>query len=277
MNYISVSETAKRWNITERAVRNYLVEGRIPGAFMTGKTWVVPDEAKKPDRKPRARTMPMFLSERLKYEKKNRITGGIYETFQIKTAYHSNHIAGNPLSLEDVTGIITKNCVSGENLDIDDILLILNHYRAMNHMIDSIDKPVSESFIDRLYHLMSAGIRNKKGVQEFPDKTESRPLSDILREYNDSERVSFEDILGLHSDLMKAGPCKNYNGQIARLILFKECIKNKFIPFVMDDELKLSYYRGIREWDHEQWYLTDTCRIAQDRMTEILNEYDILL
>ncbi|MCR4739726.1 MAG: cell filamentation protein Fic [Lachnospiraceae bacterium] len=277
MDYISAAETAKKWNITERAVRNYLMEGRVPGAFMAGKTWVVPVDAEKPDRKPRARSLPMFLADRLKYEKKHRISGGIYEIFQIRTAYFSNHMEGNRLSLENVADMISKNRISGENLSIDDVQEILNHYRAFNYIIDTIEKPVTEGYIEKLNHLVSSGIRIKRAGNDAIEPAADKKTPDILNDYALREKAAFDDILELHSGLMRSKPCRYNNAQVARLILFKECIRSKFIPFVIDDELKLSYYRGIREWDREQWYLTDTCRIAQDRMAEILNEYDILL
>ncbi|MCR5108656.1 MAG: cell filamentation protein Fic [Lachnospiraceae bacterium] len=277
MEYISVTEIAKRWNITERAVRNYLVEGRVEGAFMTGKTWIIPDNAQKPDRKQRKRNMPGTLKKRLKYEKKNRLLNGIYANIQMRSAYFSNHTEGNSLTQDEVESIIKDNVVKNAATDIDEIMEVMNHFRAFNYVIDNMEKPLSVGFLDKLNHILSMNIKKKRADSDGIKADESLKIETILKEYNENEKKEFEDILKLHVEMMCLKQYRHYNGQLSRLVLIRECIRNKYIPFIIDDELKLSYYRGINEWNREKWYLVDTCRIAQDRMANILNEYDILL
>ncbi|MCR4922914.1 MAG: hypothetical protein K5931_02765 [Lachnospiraceae bacterium] len=279
MEYMSVTQAAKKWNITERAVRNYLKEERVEGAFMMGKTWVIPMDAKKPDRKIRAGSLPDTLIDRLKYEKKKGIYSGIYGELLVKTAFYSNLLSGNRLPLECVEDIIRENMIKSPNVNLDEVLEQLNHGRAFNYVVDNAQKPLSVGFMEKISHILSANLRHKRVSREdlSEQKPEGSSLEAVLLDYNSKDGSSFEDILDLHVKLMLLGFNRHYGGQTARLILFKECIKNKFLPFVIDEELKLSYYRGIREWEKEKWYLVDTCRIAGDRMTEILNRYDVLL
>ena len=97
----------------------------------------------------------------------------------------------------------------------------------------------------------------------------------LLTEYNSNEEKSFEDILDFHVKFERIHPFQDGNGRVGRLIMFKECLKYNIVPFIIDDNLKLFYYRGLKEWNNEKGYLTDTCLTAQDKYKEYLDYFRI--
>ena len=164
MGFISVKEAGEKWGITERVVRQYCADGRIPGAFITGKTWNIPDNAGKPERKARQRHLPEDLLGRLIFEKENGLSGGIYHKLQIELTYNSNHIEGSRLSHEQTRYIFETNTVDAPEgtVNVDDILETVNHFRCIDMMIDQAKRPLTENMIRQLHLLLKNGTADSR-------------------------------------------------------------------------------------------------------------------
>ena len=294
MGYISVKEACEKWGITERVVRQYCSDGRIPGAFITGKTWNIPDDAEKPARKPRQCKIHHDLLGRLVMEKENGISGGIYHKVQIELTYNSNHIEGSRLTHEQTRYIFETNTIDAPDgsVNVDDILETVNHFRCIDLIIDLAKRPLSETMIKQLHLILKTGTADsrknwfavgayKQLANEVGGKATTSPrdvparMKELLSAYKKKETVSFDDLLDFHYCFESIHPFQDGNGRIGRLILFKECLRTGIVPFIIEDDMKLFYYRGLREWDKERGYLRDTCLAAQDRFKAWLDYYGL--
>lgn len=294
MSFISVKEASEKWGITERVVRQYCADGRVPGAFITGKTWNIPDDAEKPGRKPRKRAVPEDPLGRLVFEKENGITGGIYHKLQIELTYHSNHMEGSRLSHEQTRNIFETNTIDASEgaINVDDILEAVNHFRCIDLIIDQAKRPVSEAMIKQLHLLLKSGTADsrkswfsvgdyKKLANEVGGKETAAPkdvpkrMKELISDYRKLETVTLDDLLDFHYRFESIHPFQDGNGRIGRLILFKECLRNGIVPFIIEDDMKMYYYRGLNEWRHEKGWLRDTCLAAQDRFKTYLDYYGI--
>lgn len=294
MRYLSVSETAEKWNISERSVRNYCAQGRVPGAFLTGKTWNIPEDATKPERRNRRGEQPKTLLDILKDEKKNKYSAGIYHKTQIELTYNSNHIEGSRLTHEQTRYIFETNTIGLENevLNVDDIIETTNHFRCIDMIIDHANVTLTEKLIKELYLTLKNGtsdsrkawfavgaykrLPNEVGGMEtsLPEEVADK-MKHLLTEYNAKNDKTFEDILEFHVQFELIHPFQDGNGRVGRLIMFKECLKYHIVPFIIEDDLKMFYYRGLKEWDNEKGYLTDTCLAAQERFKAYLDYFRI--
>ena len=292
--YISVEKAASVWKISERSVRNYCAQGRIPGAVLEGKTWKIPSSAYKPERKIRRSITENSLLAFLKREKESKLKGGIYHKIQVELTYNSNHIEGSMLSHEQTRFIFeTKTLGVTDNVvNVDDIIETVNHFHCIDLVIDSARTKLSESFIKQLHFILKSGtadsqktwfrvgdykiLENEVGGQETanPYKVKSC-IKSLLVEYNSKSKIEFDDILDFHVRFEKIHPFQDGNGRLGRLIMFKECLKNNIVPFIISDELKMYYYRGIKNWSDEKGYLRDTCLTAQDSMKQILDYFGV--
>ena len=294
MSFISVKEASEKWGITERVVRQYCADGRVPGAFITGKTWNIPDDAEKPERKPRKRAVPEDLFGRLVFEKENGITGGIYHKLQIELTYHSNHMEGSRLSHEQTRYIFETNTIDAPDgsVNVDDILETVNHFRCIDLMIDQAKRPLTETTIKQLHLLLKNGtvdsrkswfavgdykkLANEVGGRETTaPKDVPKKMKELISDYKKLETVTFDDLLDFHYRFESIHPFQDGNGRVGRLILFKECLRNEIVPFIIEDDMKMFYYRGLHEWRNEKGYLRDTCLAAQDRFKTYLDYYGI--
>lgn len=292
MRYLSVTETAKKWNISERSVRNYCAHGRVNGAFLTGKTWSIPENAEKPERINKKKEQPKTLLYILQNEKKTRYSGGIYHKTQIDLTYNSNHMEGSRLTHDQTRYIFETNTIGVENevLNVDDVIETANHFRCIDMIIDNAKAVLSEKFIKELHLILKSGTSDsrkdwfavgdyKKMPNEVGGMTTVLPenvadkMKALLTEYNSIENKSFEDILEFHVEFEKIHPFQDGNGRVGRLIMFKECLKYNIVPFIIEDTLKLFYYRGLKEWNNERGYLRDTCLTAQDKYKAYLDYF----
>ncbi len=294
MQYISVLQAAKKWGLSERSVRNYCAAGRVEGAFLAGKTWNIPENAEKPTRLEQAGKAPKSLAEILKEEKKSRFKGGIYHRLQIDLTYNSNHIEGSRLTHDQTRYIYETNTVglANESLRVDDIIETANHFRCIDLMIDQSNFKLTESFIKQLHLILKSGtsdsridwfaigeykrLPNEVGGRETaaPEEVAER-MKALLEDYNKNAEKTLDEILEFHYKFECIHPFQDGNGRVGRLIMFKECLRNKIVPFIIDDSLKLFYYRGLQEWPREKGYLTDTCLTAQDRFKKHLDYFRI--
>ena len=294
MRYLSVSETAEKWNISERSVRNYCAQGRVPGAFLTGKTWNIPEDATKPERRNRRGEQPKTLLDILKDEKKNKYSGGIYHKTQIELTYNSNHIEGSRLTREQTRYIFETNTIGLENevLNVDDIIETTNHFRCIDMIIDHANATLTEKLIKELHLTLKNGTSDSRkewfavgaykklpnevgGVETALPEEVADKMKHLLTEYNAKNDKTFEDILEFHVQFELIHPFQDGNGRVGRLIMFKECLKYHIVPFIIEDDLKMFYYRGLKEWDNEKGYLTDTCLAAQERFKAYLDYFRI--
>ncbi len=294
MRYLSVIDVAKKWNISERSVRNYCSEGRVEGAFLTGKTWNIPENADKPERSNKKKIQDKTLLGILREEKKNKHSGGIYHKTQIDLTYNSNHIEGSHLTHDQTRYIFETNTISVENeiLNVDDVIETANHFRCIDMIIDNAKATLTEKLIKEIHLVLKNGtsdsrkewfavgdykkMPNEVGGMEttLPEKVAGE-MKALLLEYNSKEEKSLEDILDFHVKFEKIHPFQDGNGRVGRLIMFKECLKYNIVPFIMEDNLKLFYYRGLKEWNNEKGYLMDTCLTAQDRYKAYLDYFRI--
>lgn len=294
MRYLLVKEVAKKWNISERSVRNYCTQGRVDEARLNGKTWEIPEDAQKPGRINRKKEVPKTLLEILQEEKKNRYSGGIYHKTQIDLTYNSNHIEGSRLTHDQTRYIFETNTIGIENevLNVDDVIETANHFHCIELIIDNAKSTLTEKFIKELHLTLKNGTSDSRkdwftvgDYKKFPNEVGgmetaspeevSEKMKSFLMEYNGKKRKTFEDILEFHVKFERIHPFQDGNGRVGRLIMFKECLKYNIVPFIIEDDLKMFYYRGLKEWNIEKGYLTDTCLTAQDRYKAYLKYFRI--
>ena len=293
MNYTTVAEIAKKWGVSERAVRNYCAEGRVAGAILEGKTWKIPDNADKPVRKKRNDAVNTLLDV-LKEEKKAKLRGGIYHRVQIDLTYNSNHIEGSRLTHDQTRYIYETNTIGivDEAVRVDDIIETTNHFRCIDFIIDKANASLSETIIKQLHYLLKSGTSDSRkdwfavgeykrlpnevgGMDTTMPEEVAEKIKSLLTWYNSLENVTLEDIIEFHVRFVKIHPFQDGNGRVGRLIMFKECLKNNIVPFIIDENHKLFYYRGLKEWTRERGYLVDTCLSAQDNFKLRLDYYRI--
>lgn len=294
MKYQSVKEMATRWNVSERSVRNYCALGKIPGAFLTGKTWNIPNDAQKPIRKNQKKNRPQTLLEILQLEKKCKLSGGIYHQIQIDFTYHSNHMEGSCLSHEQTRFIFETNTidVEGKVVKVDDIIETVNHFRCIDMIIDQANKPITETFIKELHQILKQGTNDARfdwfaigeykkvpnivgNMETTPPKEVPIQMKKLLVEYQNKKDKTLDDLLDFHVRFEQIHPFQDGNGRVGRLLLFKECLKYKIVPFIINDKRKLYYYRGLKNWHDERGYLSDTCLDAQDEFKKHLDYFEI--
>ena len=293
MNYISVAEIAKKWGVSERAVRNYCAEGRVAGAILEGKTWKIPEDAEKPVRKKREDASNTLL-DILKEEKKAKLRGGIYHRVQVDLTYNSNHIEGSRLTHDQTRYIYETNTIGivDEAVRVDDIIETTNHFRCIDFIIDKANANLSETLIKQLHYLLKSGTSDSRkdwfavgeykklpnevgGMDTTMPEDVAREIKSLLSWYNAIENITLEDIIDFHVRFEKIHPFQDGNGRVGRLIMFKECLKHNVVPFIIDENHKIFYYRGLKEWTRERGYLIDTCLSAQDKFKLRLDYYRI--
>ncbi len=294
MKFLSVAQTAKKWNMSERSVRNYCAMGKVDGAFLTGKTWNIPDDAQKPDRANKRVEIPTTLLEILIAEKKAKLSGGIYHKVQIELTYNSNHIEGSRLTHDQTRYIFETNTIGidGGTVKVDDIVETANHFKCIDLIIENAKKAITEAFIKELHRTLKNGTTDarqdwfavgdyKRLPNTVGDMFTAKPeevadkMKELLFEYNAKKEKTFDDILDFHYRFERIHPFQDGNGRIGRLLLVKECLKYNIVPFIIDEELKLFYYRGLKEWQSERGYLRDTCLMAQDKFKLYLDYFKV--
>ena len=294
MKYVSVAQIAKKWGVSERTVRNYCAEGKIPEAFLTGKTWNIPEDAQRPDRINKKSDEPETLLDVLRTEKASGTKGGIYHKVQIELTYNSNHMEGSRLTHDQTRYIYETNTIGVEagTVNVDDIVETANHFRCIDLVIDSAGQMLSEPFIKTLHRTLKSGTSDSRkdwfavgDYKKIPNEVGGRDttapeevpteMKQLLASYNRKPDKTLEDLIAFHVAFESIHPFQDGNGRVGRLILFKECLKNDIVPFIIDEDLKLFYYRGLHEWNTERGYLIDICLSAQDKFRKYLDYFRI--
>ena len=294
MKTLSVEEMAKKWQISERSVRNYCKERRIPGVRFLDGAWQIPAEAKKPDRLNKAE--PPTLLEILRREEDRKIKGGIYHKVQIDLTYNSNHIEGSTLTQEQTRHIFETNTILPEGafkgINVDDMIETVNHFRCVDYVIENANRSLTENMIKNLHYILKSGTSDERqswfcvgDYKKLPNEVGGLPttapedvhkkMQELIAEYEKKDAHDFDDVLDFHYKFEKIHPFQDGNGRVGRLILFKECLRCGIVPFIVTERLKLFYYRGLREWQQEKGYLRDTCLTAQDEFKKYLDYFEI--
>lgn len=293
MGYASVREMAEKWNVSERSVRNYCQLGKIPGSVLVGKTWNIPKEAVKPQKKSASNHL-RTLSRVLKEEMQGKISGGIYQKVQIELTYNSNHIEGSRLTHDQTRYIYETNTIGAEEgqLNVDDIVETVNHFRCIDYVIANMNKVITEKMVKEIQLMLKAGTSDSRnewfvvgdykkmpnevgGMETTPPELVHDEMKKLLHHYRRKETCSLDDLLDFHVSFENIHPFQDGNGRVGRLLLFKECLKHGIVPFIISDNLKMFYYRGLAEWKSDRGYLRDTCLSAQDQFKQYLEYFRI--
>lgn len=291
MEYLSVAQFAEKYGVSERTVRNYCATGKIEGAFLTGKTWNIPADAGLPLKKG---TKISPLLSRLREEKEMRLKGGIYHRIQIDLTYNSNHMEGSRLSKEQIRFIFETATLGAttENTRIDDIVETVNHFRCIDYVIDHAHEKISEAHIKQLHLLLKSNttdslkdwfsvgeykqLPNEVGGMDTTSPGEVRKkMKALVAEYNALRHVTFDDVLDFHVQMERIHPFQDGNGRVGRLVMFWQCLQAGIVPFIVTEDLRLFYYRGIQHWGDVNGYLRDTCLTAQDSFRTLLDYFKI--
>lgn len=293
MKYISVSEFAQRHGISERTARNYCNLGKIEGTYLVGKTWNIPEDAELPSKKSRTKKVSPLLQV-LREQKQMKIKGGIYHRTQIDLTYNSNHMEGSRLTHDQTRYIFETNTIGieGESVRVDDIMETMGHFRCIDLIIDRAEETLTESLLKELHQILKTGTSDSRkdwfavgeykrlpnevgGNETTAPEMVHREIKALLKEYNSKKSKTFEDIIDLHQRFETIHPFQDGNGRVGRLVMFKECLAGGHVPFIITEELKMYYYRGLREWNNLRGYLLDTCLAAQDNYKAMLDYFKI--
>ena len=293
MELVSTKIYAEAHGLSERTVRNYCVQGKIAGAKQIGKNWSIPADAPLPARK-NARVTISPLLQILREQKDCKLKGGIYHRTQIDLTYNSNHIEGSRLTKEQTRYIFETNTIgiSDDAIKVDDIIETTNHFRCIDFIIDHAKEPLTEAMVKQLHGLLKSGTTDASkswfavggykrlpnevgGIETVEPQMVGKAIRELLKEYKGKKNIAFEDILDFHQRFETIHPFQDGNGRVGRLLMFKECLNHGIVPFIITDELKMFYYRGLHEWKRIPGYLTDTCLTAQDHYKALLDYFKI--
>lgn len=292
MEYISVKEWAEINGVSERTARNYCAHNKIDGAYLVGKTWNIPADAQPPKHTKKSSVTPLLQA--LREQKSSKTKGGIYHRIQIDLTYNSNHIEGSILTHDQTRYIFETNTIgiTEGTVNVDDIIETTNHFRAIDYIIDNTGGKLTEAFIKRLHYLLKSGTSDERKARfrvgdykKLPNEVGGNDtvepenilteIKALLKEYNSRKIPAFDEIIDFHQRFEAIHPFQDGNGRVGRLIMFRECLRFGYVPFIITDELKMFYYNGLRNWPKIKWYLMDTCLSAQDNFKMLLKKFRI--
>lgn len=231
----------------------------------------------------------------LREQKDMKMKGGIYHKIQIDLTYNSNHIEGSRLTHDQTRYIFETNTLgvsADETVNVNDIVETVNHFRCIDLIIEQAREPLSEELIKTLHGMLKTGTSDSRkdwfavgdykrlpnevgGEQTCEPEMVHDSMQRLIASYNAKEVHTLTEILDFHVRFEKIHPFQDGNGRVGRLVMFKECLRSAVVPFIITDELKMFYYRGLREWGHLDGYLTDTCLTAQDHFKAVLDYFRI--
>lgn len=234
-----------------------------------------------------------LLLQTLRDEKSIRMPGGLYHELQVRMTYNSNHIEGSKLSEDQTRMIFETNTVDvGEGIPVDDIIETVNHFRAIDYVIDHAEESLTEDIIKELHRILKQSTKDstlswfavgdyKKRANVVGGRETAKPkdvparMKALLSDYESLDAVSIENVIEFHYNFERIHPFQDGNGRVGRLIALKECLRHGIVPFIIEDSKKMFYYRGLSEWESERGYLTDTCLDGQDTFKKLLSMFDI--
>ena len=231
--------------------------------------------------------------EVLREQKEMKLKGNLYHNTQIIFAYNTNHIEGSKLTEDQTRYIYEMNTLSTEKesiINLDDIIETTNHFKLVDYMLDVADEELTEEMIKEFHKILKEGtsdsrkdwfnvgdykkLANEAGnMKTTLPKNVKKDMVKLMQWYNSLEKITIEDIIEFHYKFECIHPFQDGNGRIGRIIMFKECLKNNIIPFIILDKDKLFYYRGLKEYKTEKGYLIDTCLNAQDQYIRLMEYF----
>lgn len=233
------------------------------------------------------------LLRTLQEEKSIQMSGGLYHELQVRMTYNSNHIEGSKLSEDQTRYIFETNTVDiGEGIPVDDIIETVNHFRAIDYVIDVAEEPLTEQHIKELHRILKQGTKDSTlswfavgdykqranvvgGHETTKPKDVPQKMKDLVASYESKDKIEIRDIIEFHYEFESIHPFQDGNGRVGRLIALKECLRHSIIPFIIEDSKKLFYYRGLSEWKNEPGYLIDTCLDGQDTFKSLMKMFDM--
>jgi len=236
----------------------------------------------------------MSLLNILRDEKLSGLKGGIYHQTQIKLTYNSNRIEGSKLSEEQTRYIYETNTIfinNGETTaNVDDIIETVNHFSCFDYMLDIADEPLSEEHIKKFHYLLKNNTSDSKkswfrvgdyklqpnivgGIETSLPSDVPSDMKNLIDTYLIKKEITVNDIIDFHFKFEQIHPFQDGNGRTGRLIIFKECLANNIIPFIIEEDHKFFYYKGLSEYPKVKGYLFDTCLSAQDNYKKIIDYF----
>ncbi len=233
------------------------------------------------------------ILQALREEKNAELGGRLYHETQVRLTYNSNRIEGSKLSEEQTRLIFETNTIGAEEgVSVDDIIETANHFRAVDYIIDHAEESLTEDIVKELHRILKSGTKDSRlswfnvgeykaranvvgGDETTPPSKVAGEMKKLLNAYSKLCKVSFEDIVKFHHDFEKIHPFQDGNGRVGRLIAFKECLRFNIVPFIIENDKKLFYYRGLKEWNRERGFLIETCLDGQDTYKALLKYFDI--
>jgi len=284
MDYITVKQAAEKWSVTERMVRLYCNQGRIPNAYLEFETWYIPSETEKPTRKEKdIRPAPPLLGKLLNQRSKKR-NQSLYAYLQTNMVYSNGRMASNRLTRDQVEVLYKTDHIftNGESLKVNDIIEARNHLLCLDMILDNAMKPLTQSLIQKMQTLLlcetgrhkryapvSQGFRSKAAPSKFGVTTPPAEIpvatNQLFKRYEALKTIGLHEILDLHVQFERIRPFEDCNGRIGRLLILKECLRHEVMPFVIDDKRRKAYYYGLQCWDESPGILTEVCTEAQTR------------
>ncbi len=230
----------------------------------------------------------------LREQKDMKLKGNLYHQTQVSFAYNTNHIEGSTLTEEQTRYIFETNTILFEGdtvAKVDDILETSNHFKLVDYMLDVADKKLTEKMIKEFHKILKDGTLDSRvewfnvgeykqrantigsGIKTTSPNNVEKEMSKLMDWYNSLKQVTIKEIIEFHYKFESIHPFQDGNGRIGRIIMFKECLKNNIVPFIIQDADKLFYYRGLKEYKNEKGYLADTCLNAQDQYIKMIEYY----
>lgn len=295
---MTAAEAAVKWGVSVRVVQNACRSGKIPGLHICGRNWMIPSDASKPTRKPRAKGRPSSILSALKSEKKAMVKGALYHLLQVNFTYNSNHIEGSRLTHEQTKWIFETSTIGkvAAGVPVDDIVETVNHFRCVDLVIETAGAALTEKYIKMLHAQLKSGTVDSRkewfavgaykkldnvvgDIETCPAKNVKREMARLISRYAASDKT-LEDIFDFHVMFEVIHPFQDGNGRIGRLIMLKECLKYGHTPFVIAENVKRFYYQGLREWTcGRRERFRDVCGTGQDVFRQVLQRlgYDNLV
>jgi len=220
----------------------------------------------------------------LLFQKEDKLKNNLYHNTQIMFAYNSNRIEGSSLSEEETKYIFEHN--SNLNKDnMNDVIETINHFNLFDYILNHFNDKLDESSIKKIHLLLKQNTLDtnigeyKTTENEVGDHDTALPINvkpeiiKLLDWYNNLTEITVEEIIDFHYKFEMIHPFQDGNGRVGRIIMFKECLKNNIIPFIIENDHKLFYYNGLKQYKHDKQYLIDSCLYSQDQYQKLLNKY----